>query len=73
MDDCWADYLKIYDGIVVSENDDVKPIGKYCGTNKPPTMLSTSQAFTLVFRSDESINLEGFVANYQFIDAEHCK
>lgn len=75
MENChYADYLKIYDGIVVDENgnDAVKPIGTYCGSNKPPTMLSTSHAFTIVFRSDETITDEGFEANYQFIDEQNC-
>lgn len=70
---CYADYLKIYDDIVVNENDAVKPIGKYCGSDKPPTMLSISRAFTLIFHSDESISGEGFLANYQFIDGQNCK
>lgn len=70
--DCNADYLKIFDDIVVDENNK-KPIGKYCGSQTPPTMLSTSGAFTLVFSSDESINGEGFLATYQFIDGQNCK
>lgn len=72
MDTChYADYVKIYDGIVADENDDAnKPIGTYCGSNKPPTMQSTSHAFTIVFRSDDTISREGFEANYQFIDEE---
>lgn len=78
MDHCqYADYLKIYDGIVSDQdenNDDaVKPIGTYCGSNKPPTMLSTSHAFTLVFRSDDTINGEGFEASYEFIDVQNCE
>lgn len=71
--DCYADYLKIYDNIVVNENDAVNPIAKYCGSNRPPTMLSTSRAITLIFHSDESVNGEGFLANYQFINGQKCK
>lgn len=71
--DCFADSLKIYDDIVVSENDAVQPIATHCGTNKPPIMLSTSRAFTLIFHSDESVNGEGFLATYQFIDGQNCK
>lgn len=73
IDDCFADYVEIYDGIVVDRDNAGKPIGKYCGTNKPPTMLSTSHAFTIFFRSDESITGEGFEAKYEFIDEQNCK
>lgn len=75
MDSChYADYVKIYDGIVVDENDDaIKPIGTYCGSDKPPTMLSTSHAFTIVFRSDDTINGEGFEAKFDFIDDQNCE
>lgn len=72
-DGCYADYLKIYDDIVVGENVAVRPIATYCGTNKPPTMLSTSRALTLIFRSDESVSSDGFLANYQFIDGQNCR
>lgn len=73
LENCYADYLKIYDDIVVNINDTSKLIGKYCGKSKPPTMLSASTSFTLVFHSDESVNGEGFLANYQFIDGRNCE
>lgn len=71
--ECFADYLAIYDGIVVNETGSVHPIGKYCGTVKPPVMMSSSSAMSLFFRSDESVNAEGFVVTYAFIDGRNCK
>lgn len=72
--ECRYDYLAIYDNIIVNESSaDLHPIGKYCGNEKPPAILSTSRALTLVFKSDESVNGQGFAATYDFIDGRNCK
>lgn len=67
---CNFDYLAIYDNIITNETG-VVPIGKYCGTDTPPTMMSTSRALTLLFNSDDSANGQGFLATYKFIDAHN--
>lgn len=69
---CRYDYLAIYDNIVSSEANK-EPIGKYCGTDKPPTILSTSRALSIFFKSDESVNGQGFLATYDFIDGRNRK
>ncbi|XP_031624566.1 cubilin homolog [Contarinia nasturtii] len=66
---CPYDYLKIYDDIVTSESK--QPIGTYCGTQKPPILLSTTRALSIVFRSDESVAGDGFMATYDFIDGRN--
>lgn len=72
--DCRYDYLAIYDNIIANESSaDLHPIGKYCGNEKPPAILSTTRALTLVFKSDESVNGQGFAATYDFIDGRNCK
>lgn len=70
-DDCIFDRLSIYDNIVVNQTD-IKPIGTYCGLEKPPTMISTTRALTITFQSDESDNGQGFSIAYNFIDARNC-
>lgn len=70
---CLYDYVAIYDNIIANETDDIKAIGKYCGTEKPPTMMSTSRAITIIFKSDDSVNGQGFLATYNFIDARNRK
>lgn len=70
---CGYDYVAIYDNIITEETSDTRSIGKYCGHEKPPTMMSTSRAMTIVFKSDESINGQGFVATYDFIDGRNCE
>lgn len=68
---CPYDYISIYDNIVSNETD-VKPIGTYCGTEKPPVIMSASRALTIVFKSDESVNGQGFMATYDFINGRNC-
>lgn len=70
-ENCPYDYIEVYDN-VVSNNTDATPIGRYCGTEKPPIIMSSSRALTIVFKSDESVNGQGFMATYDFIDARNC-
>lgn len=70
--DCRYDYLAIYDNIVKRENDS-NAMGKYCGTASPPLILSSSRALSLFFKTDDSVNGNGFVASYTFIDGRNCK
>lgn len=69
---CRYDYVSIYDEIVTSETNR-SAIGKYCGTEKPPTILSTTRALSIFFKADESVNGQGFLARYDFIDGRNCK
>lgn len=68
---CPYDHISIYDNIVTNETN-VKPIGRFCGTEKPPVMMSSSRALTIVFESDESVNGQGFSATYDFINGRNC-
>lgn len=70
--ECRYDYLAIYSGIVASENGS-QPIGKYCGTASPPIILSSNNALTLIFKSDDSVTGAGFTATYNFIDGRNRK
>lgn len=70
---CRFDYVKVYDNIIINEDDAPSAIGKYCGSEKPPNILSTSRALTIVFKSDESGGGEGFTATYDFIEGRNCK
>lgn len=70
-ENCPYDYIEIYDNIVINETD-AKPIGKYCGIEKPPVIMSSSRALTIIFKSDESVNGQGFMATYDFIDGRNC-
>ncbi|KTF87440.1 hypothetical protein cypCar_00025640 [Cyprinus carpio] len=57
---CSFDYLEIRDG-----GYETSPlIGKYCGTNGPPIIVSHSNRLWLKFRSDHSLTYRGFRAHW---------
>lgn len=70
---CLYDYVAIYDNIITDVTSNTRSIGKYCGNDKPPVMMSTSRAITIVFKSDDSVNGQGFLATYDFINGRNCK
>lgn len=69
--ECEYDYVAIYDGVVTNETNRTA-IGKYCGSEKPPTLLSSTNQLTLFFKSDTSVNGQGFLVQYDFIDGRNC-
>ena len=59
---CNYDYLDVFDGNSTSAN----LIGRYCDNNPPPPfVMSTGGALTLVFHSDQAVNLSGFELVWQ--------
>ncbi|RZC32589.1 cubilin, partial [Asbolus verrucosus] len=63
--ECTYDYVEIFENN--TETGTGTSIGKYCGQNKPPTMLTTSNIITIVFCTDNTFSLEGFLATYTFM------
>ncbi|XP_064472120.1 cubilin-like [Ornithodoros turicata] len=55
---CARDYIQIFNDVDGSWTSPVK----YCGLNKPPTFVSTSHRARLLFRSDASLQGDGFKA-----------
>ncbi|XP_064470344.1 CUB domain-containing protein 2-like [Ornithodoros turicata] len=55
---CARDYIQIFNDVDGSWTSPVK----YCGLTNPPTFLSTSHRARLLFRSDASIQGDGFEA-----------
>ncbi|KAK4871991.1 hypothetical protein RN001_016115 [Aquatica leii] len=62
---CGFDYVEVYNNHTVNEL-----IGKYCGNKLPPNSVSSSNIVTVKFVSDQSINYDGFVLSYSFVDQE---
>ncbi|CAK9795155.1 Cubn [Anthophora quadrimaculata] len=62
---CRHDYVKIYE----TEIADKDVIGTFCGSKLPPILMTQGNTMNVVFHSDTSINREGFIATYIFIDA----
>ncbi|XP_029048305.2 cubilin isoform X2 [Osmia bicornis bicornis] len=63
---CRHDYVSVYENYL-SANREL--IGKFCGSKKPPILMSQGNTLTVVFHSDSSLTRDGFVASYIFIDA----
>lgn len=57
---CEFDYVEIQEGRTGTGT----VLGRYCGTDLPPTTKSTTNEVTLHFRSDISTAQEGFQAKY---------
>lgn len=68
-DDCDFDSLRIYDGV----NSNGTLIGTYCGSERPPSAISTFNHLHLIFQTDSSNTGPGFKASYSFIDASTFK
>lgn len=60
--DCAYDYLEVRDGPY-----GYSPIvGRFCGAQLPPLILSSGREIWLRFNSDDSIQHSGFLINYEF-------
>uniref|UniRef100_A0A915JRJ0 CUB domain-containing protein n=1 Tax=Romanomermis culicivorax TaxID=13658 RepID=A0A915JRJ0_ROMCU len=69
MGDCRYDGLKIHDGSYAAAPE----IDTYCGTRVPnESVYSSSDAMTIAFYSDISMNGRGFKASYVFVPDQGC-
>ena len=59
--DCVKDRVTILNGKEV----DALPLGSYCGNRLPPTMQSSTEAVTVKFTSDGTVNNKGFNLQYK--------
>lgn len=57
----WFTLFQIYDG----PNTFSPLLGRYCGSELPPTIKSSSNILVVIFKSDWSYELEGFVMSYE--------
>ncbi|KAG7199007.1 hypothetical protein KM043_013159 [Ampulex compressa] len=60
---CQFDYVEVFDG----PNADSQLLGRYCGSEMPPMIKSTSNTIVVVFRTDWSSEMEGFSLSYQVL------
>ncbi|KAG9276492.1 cubilin [Astyanax mexicanus] len=58
---CAFDYVALYDG----PNTLAPLLGKFCGTELPPTLKTTSNDLFIVFKTDSSVTGEGWRASYR--------
>ena len=67
-DACNYDYLEVRDG----PNSDSELIKRYCGSEIPKTIVSTSNKLYAKFHSDNSVNKAGFSAKF-FPEWDECE
>ena len=60
---CSYDYVSIHNGSSLSS----PMIGKYCGSQSPFSVVSTASSLVMMFKSDSSINMQGFNASYELV------
>ena len=58
---CRYDYLDVYNG----HSNMVEKLGRFCGTFRPGTLMSTSNTMMLDMVSDSGTGGRGFVAYFQ--------
>ncbi|XP_035278810.1 CUB domain-containing protein 2 [Anguilla anguilla] len=57
---CNFDFVALFDGPTVTH----RHLGNYCGSNRPPNTVTTSNQLLVVFKSDFNIGGRGFKAYY---------
>ena len=57
------DYVSIYNG----GSSNFPLLGRYCGHILPPMHISTGNQILVRYRSENSFDNEGFMANYQML------
>ena len=62
-DSSWVDndYVEIRDG----SSSVSKSLGKFCGSSKPPSILTSSSSATVQFKTDSATQYEGFYLVYE--------
>ncbi|XP_041100442.1 uncharacterized protein LOC121312766 isoform X2 [Polyodon spathula] len=63
---CQYDYVIVYDGRGASEQE----LGRFCGSEVPPQLRATSNAMMVVMKSDSSVELDGFSAQFSTVKSQ---
>ena len=58
---CAKDRVTILNG----KDGDALPLGSYCGNRLPPIIQSSTEAVTIKFISDDTVNNKGFNLQYR--------
>ncbi|XP_046451773.1 cubilin-like isoform X2 [Daphnia pulex] len=59
---CHFDSVSVYDNSTIPNTGGL--VGRYCGNTLPPSITSTGDTITIVFKSDASLAAEGFTLTY---------
>ncbi|XP_035269113.1 uncharacterized protein LOC118225159 isoform X2 [Anguilla anguilla] len=60
---CQYDHIIVFDGRISEKQE----IGRFCGSELPPPLRSSSNILTVQMKSDSSVELDGFSAHFQTV------
>ncbi|KAM4688769.1 uncharacterized protein O3C94_006904 isoform 2-T2 [Discoglossus pictus] len=60
---CQYDYVLTYEG----KESDGKELGRFCGSQHPPQLRTSSNMVTVVMRSDSSVELDGILVEFHTV------
>ncbi|XP_039722571.1 membrane frizzled-related protein [Pteropus medius] len=66
QDECKFDYVEVYE---TSNSGALSLLGRFCGAEPPPRLISSYHQLAVLFRTDRGINSRGFSATYQALNA----
>nr|XP_004667421.2 membrane frizzled-related protein isoform X1 [Jaculus jaculus] len=66
QDECKFDYVEVYEA---SSSGALSLLGRFCGAEPPPDVISSHHQLTVLFRTDHGISSRGFSATYQAFNA----
>ncbi|KAM8955250.1 membrane frizzled-related protein [Lycaon pictus] len=66
QDECKLDYVAVYE---TSDSGALGLLGRFCGAEPPPRLISSHQHLVVLFRMDRGISSGGFSATYQALNA----
>ncbi|XP_034521867.1 membrane frizzled-related protein isoform X4 [Ailuropoda melanoleuca] len=66
QDECKLDYVAVYEA---SDAGALGLLGRFCGTDPPPRLISSHQQLVVFFRTDRGISTGGFSATYRALNA----
>ena len=58
--ECVYDHIVIYDG----DSPESHILGRFCGSKEPYPISSTGNEMLMVFKSDETVRKQGFLADH---------
>ncbi|KAM9660342.1 membrane frizzled-related protein [Trichechus inunguis] len=65
-DECKLDYVEVYE---TSNSGALSLLGRFCGAESPPRLISSHHELAVLFRTDHGISSRGFSATYQALNA----
>ncbi|XP_006833975.1 PREDICTED: membrane frizzled-related protein [Chrysochloris asiatica] len=66
QDECKLDFVEVYE---TSNSGALSLLGRFCGAESPPCLVSLHHKLAVLFRTDHSISSGGFSATYQALNA----